>query len=208
MFGMVEKSSEPTENIVDTPEFDDITVVGNEIFFSAEVADDSVCYLFKILRQLERQLLYKMIENPGYAPEIKVYINSCGGDMFAGFSAHDQLRQLRVPVTTIAVGCCASAATFILLAGSKRLIGPRAHVLIHQLATDGFWGKFEEMKDEMKNCEKFMEMAKALYEENCDIPDKKMKHLMKKDIYLSPDECVKWNIVDAILKPQQIISMK
>ena len=194
-------------NEVDDGEWDDIKVQGNEVFFSADVDDDSVCYLFKILRQLETNLLYKMIENPGYKPEIRLFINSNGGDMFAGFSAHDQLKQLRVPVTTIAVGCCASAATFILLGGSKRMIGQRAHVLIHQLATDGFWGKFEEMKDEMKNCKKFMNMAKDLYEENCDIPEKKMKNLMKKDIYLSPEECVKWKIVDEILQPQKIISM-
>jgi ATP-dependent Clp endopeptidase proteolytic subunit ClpP len=194
-------------NEVDDGEWDDIKVQGNEVFFSADVDDDSVCYLFKILRQLETNLLYKMIENPGYKPEIRLFINSNGGDMFAGFSAHDQLKQLRVPVTTIAVGCCASAATFILLGGSKRMIGQRAHVLIHQLATDGFWGKFEEMKDEMKNCKKFMNMAKDLYEENCDIPEKKMKNLMKKDIYLSPEECVKWKIVDEILQPQKIIYM-
>lgn len=194
-------------NEVDDGEWDDIKVQGNEVFFSADVDDDSVCYLFKILRQLETTLLYKMIENPGYKPEIRLFINSNGGDMFAGFSAHDQLQQLRVPVTTIAVGCCASAATFILLGGSKKMIGQRAHILIHQLATDGFWGKFEEMKDEMKNCKKFMDMAKALYEENCDIPEKKMKNLMKKDIYLSPEECVKWKIVDEIMKPQEIISI-
>lgn len=186
-------------------EWDDIKVQGNEVFFSADVDTDSVCYLFKILRQLETSLMYKMIENPGYVPEIKLYINSNGGDMFAGFSAHDQLQQLRVPVTTIAVGCCASAATFILLGGTKKMIGQRAHVLIHQLATDGFWGKFEDLKDEMKNCEKFMDMAKNLYEENCDIPEKKMKNLMKKDVYLTPDECLKWKIVDEIMKPKKVL---
>ena len=191
----------------ESDEWDDIKIIGNEIFFSADVDTDSICYLFKVVRQLEKDLLYRMIENPGYQPEIKIYINSNGGDMFAGFSGHDQLKQIRVPVTTIAVGCCASAATFLLLGGRKKMIGERAHVLIHQLATDGFWGKFEDMKDEMKNCEKFMDMAKTMYEEHCDIPEKKMKNLMKKDIYLNPDECVKWKIVDEIMKPPKNIKI-
>ena len=124
--------------------------------------------------------------------------------MFAGFSGHDQMTQLRVKVTTIAVGCCASAATFLLLGGHKRLIAPRAHILIHQLSQDGLWGKYEDLKDEMKNCEKFMTMARNLYAQHCNIPDKKMKNIMKKDIYLTPDKCVKWGIVEGILQPHKI----
>ena len=185
-------------------EWDDIKVVGNEIFFSADVDTDAVCYLFKVLHQIERDLLQKAIELPGFEPEIKLYINSGGGDMFAGFSAHDHLSQMRVKVTTIALGCCASAATFILLGGHKRMMGPRAHVLIHQLSADGIWGKFEDLKDDVKNCEKFMDMATSLYEDNCEIPEKKMKNLMKKDIYLTPDECMKWKIVHEIMKPVKL----
>lgn len=188
----------------DSDEYDDIKVCGNEVYFFTEVSDATVCYLFKLLRELERDLLYKMIEMPGYKPEIKLYLKSDGGDMFAGFAACDQLSQMRIKVTTIADGCCASAATFMLLGGHTKLIKPHAHVLIHSLATDGFWGKFEDMKEEMKNCEKFMEMIRGLYEEHCEIPEKKMKSLMKKDIYLTPSECIKYKIVDDILKPVKL----
>lgn len=196
------KASDKSE--VDDSEWDDIKVVGNEVFFYTDVADDSVVYLFKVLRQLEGELLQKMYELPGYKPEIKLYIKSDGGDMFAGFSAHDQLSQMRVKVTTIADGCTASAATFMLLGGHKKLIKPHAHVLIHSLATDGFWGKFSDMKTEMDNCKKFMDMIKALYEEKCDIPEKKFRKMMEKDIYITPDECVKWGVVDEIMAPVKI----
>jgi len=197
------KTETPTET-EETTEWADISVEGNEIFFSTEVNDESVCYLFKIMRQLERKLMASMIVCPDYKPEIRLYINSVGGDMFAGFSGHDQMTQLRVKVTTIAVGCCASAATFLLLGGHRRLIAPRAHLLIHQLSTDGFWGKFEDLKDEMKNCEKFMKMSKKLYGQYCNIPEKKMKNIMKKDIYLTPRKCVKWGIVEGIMEPNKI----
>ena len=186
-------------------EWDDIKVIGNEIYFYTDVNDESVVYLFKVMRELEKELLYKMIEMPEYKPEIKLYIKSNGGCMFAGFSAHDQLSQMRVKVTTIADGCCASAATFMLLGGHKKLMKPHAHILIHSLATDGFWGKFEDMREEMKNCEKFMVMIKDLYEEHCEIPEKKMKSLMKKDIYLTAGDCIKWKVVDGLLEPEKIL---
>jgi len=203
MFDIKAEPITETETETETT-WDDISVEGNEIFFSTEVNDESICYLFKIMRQLERKLLACTVACPDYKPEIRLYINSVGGDMFAGFSGHDQMTQLRVKVTTIAVGCCASAATFLLLGGHKRLIAPRAHILIHQIATDGFWGKFEDLKDEMKNCEKFMKMAKDIYHQHCDIPEKKMKNIMKKDIYLTPKKCVKWGIVEGILEPKKI----
>ena len=185
-------------------EWDDIKVEGNEIFFSTDVSDESVCYLFTLLKQLERDLLAQMAMNEGYKPEIRLYINSGGGDMFAGFSGHDLLKQMKIKVVTIAMGCCASAATFLLLGGHRRLIASTGHVLIHSLASEGFMGKYDEMKDEMKNCNKFMEMIKELYEEHCNIPPPKMKKLMKKDVYLTPQKCLKWNIVDEIMEPKKI----
>ena len=192
------------EDEVDISEWNDITVEGNEIFFSTDVTSESVCYLFKILKQLEKRLLILMVQLDGYKPEIRLYINSGGGDMFAGFSGHDLLKQMKIKVVTIAMGCCASAATFLLLGGHRRLIASTGHVLIHSLASEGFMGKYDEMKDEMKNCNKFMEMIKELYEEHCNIPPTKMKKLMKKDVYLTPQKCLKWNIVDEIMEPKKI----
>ena len=190
---------------IEINEWDDITVEGNDVFFSTAVSAESICFLFKILKQLERVLLAKMIQIDGYKPEIKLYINSEGGDMFAGFSGHDLLRQMKIKVTTVALGCCASAATFLLLGGHKRLMGPKAHVLIHSMASEGqAWAKYEEMKDEMKNCKKFQSMIRQMYDENCSIPSKDMKKLMRKDVYLTPQKCLKWNIVDEILVPKTI----
>ena len=188
----------------DSDEYDDIKVFGNEIYYHTDVDTASICYLFRLMREVERDLIVKAAENPGYKPEIKLYIHSDGGDMFAGFSAHDQIKQMRVPVTTIADGCCASAATFMLLGGHKRMIKRRSYVLIHQLSSET-WGKFVDMKNEVKNCEKFMEMAKEMYEENCEIPEKKFKTFMKKDVYIDANDCLKWKVVDEILEPAKPI---
>lgn len=46
-------------------------------------------------------------------------------------------------------GFVASAATFLLLAGAERLAMPNAHILIHQIRT-GFWGKFNDLLDEVR----------------------------------------------------------
>ena len=198
--------SMPTDEEVQVTMSDwgDITVEGNDVYFSTSVTSESITHLFTIMKQLEKKLLTRMIEVDGYRPEIRLYINSEGGDMFAGFSAHDLLKQMKIKVITVAMGCCASAATFLLLAGHRRMIGPKAHVLIHSMASEGFMGKFEEIKDEMKNCKKFQKMIIEIYEDNCNIPKDEMKKLMKKDVFLAPKKCLKWNIVDEIMIPKKI----
>ena len=122
---------------------------------------------------------------------------SAGGDMFAGLNMMNILENSRVKVITIAQGECCSAATFILLGGSERRMGKNAYLLIHQISTE-FWGKYQELKDEVKTTEKFMRMIKNMYLSKTEIPDNKFKRLMKKDLFLSPHKCIKYGIVHAV----------
>ena len=67
-------------------------------------------------------------------------------------------------------------------------------ILIHQISTAGFWGKYEELKDEIKTCDKLMNIIKKIYNEKTKIPNKKLKNMMKRDIYLTAEECVEYGI--------------
>jgi len=66
------------------------------------------------------------------------------------------------------------------------------------LSTGEFWGKFEELKDELRSCAKLMEAIKLIYMKKTKIPEKKFKKLMKRDIYLSASKCVKYKIVHGL----------
>jgi ATP-dependent protease ClpP protease subunit len=107
------------------------------------------------------------------------------------------LETSRVKVITIAQGSCCSAATFMLLGGAERRMGKNAYILIHQISTE-MWGNFQELKHELKSTDKFMQKLKQMYLEKTKIPEKMLKKLMKKDIYLSPEKCLKYKIVDAL----------
>ena len=62
---------------------------------------------------------------------------------------------LVIAVHTYIDGLIASAATFLFLAGKKRFMTENSNILIHQIST-GFWGKFEDLKDEYKNTTELM----------------------------------------------------
>ena len=184
-----------TTTNTDEEDFKITRVIGNEILYYGEITNEDILEFIEEFKKLEIKLLKQKAELIGYEPIIRVHVCSGGGDLFAGLSAMNILEKSRVKVITIAQGECGSAATFLLLGGHERLIGKNAHVLIHQISTTGFWGKYEEVKDEMKMCDKLMDMVKKTYKEKTSIPDKQLKKLMKRDIYLDPDECIKYDVV-------------
>lgn len=129
------------------------------------------------------------------ANNINLFIHSDGGDLMAGLSSMDHIAHSRIPVTTIVDGFAASAAAIIFLGGAKRKMMPHSFVLIHQLST-GLWGKYEDLKDEVKNCDLLMKNALTIYRKKTNIPPKKLSKFMKRDVYLSLKKCIKYNIVD------------
>ncbi len=78
-----------------------------------------------------KQLL--ILENISDEP-IKIFINSPGGDVDAGFAIFDMVRFIKNRVYMIGMGLIASAATLVLLAVDKedRLALPNSSYLIHQ----------------------------------------------------------------------------
>ena len=161
-----------------------IKVEGPDVFFYCDVSVESVAELCAVVKKVEREF---------YETVVRVHIHSDGGDLHAGLAAMDFLKSLRSRVVTIAEGMCASAATFIFLGGDERIVCPNAYLLIHQLGSE-FWGKYEEMKDEMQHCERLMKHMKRIYLRETNLPEAKLDKLMKRDLYLSYKKCVKYGI--------------
>tara|TARA_Y100000401_G_scaffold54691_1_gene43001 strand:+ start:932 stop:1507 length:576 start_codon:yes stop_codon:yes gene_type:complete len=185
------------DEVKEQEENDSIKVIGNEILYYGDIDRENALEFVEKFKKLEIDLLKKAAELVGYEPMIRVHIMSEGGDVFAGLNMMNVLERSRVKVVTIAQGSCCSAATFVLLGGAERRMGKNAYCLIHQISTE-MWGNFNELKNEMKSNDKLMKMLKDMYLSKTKIPETKFKTLMKKDIYLPPDKCLKYGIVSAI----------
>lgn len=185
------------DEIKEQEENDSIKVIGNEILYYGDIDRENALEFVEKFKKLEIDLMKKAAELVGYEPMIRVHIMSEGGDVFAGLNMMNVLERSRVKVITIAQGSCCSAATFVLLGGSERRMGKNAYCLIHQISTE-MWGNFNELKNEMKSNDKLMKMLKDMYLSKTKIPETKFKTLMKRDIYLPPDKCLKYGIVSAI----------
>ncbi|CAN5139629.1 ATP-dependent Clp endopeptidase proteolytic subunit ClpP [soil metagenome] len=101
-------------------------LLGERLVFFGTPLDDTVANL------IIAQLLHLEAEGPG--KDIRLYINSPGGDMNALFAVYDTMQLLRCEVATYCIGQAASAAAVILAGGApgKRFALPNSRVLIHQ----------------------------------------------------------------------------
>jgi ATP-dependent protease ClpP protease subunit len=173
----------------------------NKIYFYSGVTRQDNLALNKLLHSTGHKLaniqkVYKLNESP----RVQLHINSYGGSVFAGFSSVDYIRNCPVPVTSVIDGCAASAATIMSVVAEERLMHEHAFMLIHQLSS-GMWGKFEAMKDDMKNNELLMKKIIGIYEEHTKIPKVKIKDILKRDLWWDAKTCLKYGLVDDIIIP-------
>ncbi len=170
----------------------------NHVYFYSEVNRDSIYDLTVLINEIEEEnkaLAFKM-----KIDDIPIYlhINSYGGCVFSAFNIIDVIESCSVPIYSIVEGCAASAGTLMSVVCDKRYIRKNSYMLIHQLSS-GCWGKMCEIEDEMENLTDFMEKIKQIYIDNTKIPKKELTELLKHDLWLNSDKCLKYSLADEIM---------
>ena len=176
-----------------------VETTNNRVYYYSEVSRPKILVLNKSLKNLNDNLINQAqlltLDEPA---QIYLHINSFGGSVFAGLSAVDYIQSCDVPVTTIVEGCAASAATLMSCVGTHRQMRRSAFMLIHQISS-GLWGKYEELKDDMENCDLFMRIIKDIYDEHTKIPKKKLREILKHDLWFDAETCLEYGLIDEII---------
>lgn len=194
--GQERAEDEPRIELLREPSY--VEVVDNHVYFYADVGTSEVLQLNKRIKTLSNDLLHIARIQDREPACIYLHINSYGGSIFAGLAAMDSVIACRVPVITIIDGCCASAATFMSVAGSKRQIPKHGFMLIHQLSAVS-WGKYRELQDDSINFKTLMDTIKSIYAEYTKIPPKKIDEILDHDIWFSAAQCLEYGLVDEII---------
>jgi ATP-dependent Clp protease protease subunit len=165
------------------------------VFFGTELNAD-------VANLIIAQLLHLEAEDPG--KDIRLYINSPGGDMTALFAIYDTMQVLRCDVATYCIGQAASAAAVILAGGAKgkRYALPNARVLIHQ-PHGGAQGQSSDLELAVKEMVLLRDrMTRALAEDTGQSVERITQDI-DRDYILRGDDAVAYGLVDHILdKPE------
>lgn len=93
------------------------------ITISGEINDESYDLFLSTLNEY--------ITNKKEYSGITLYITSPGGSADIGFAMYDLLKSFNTSIYTLAIGQCASAATFLFALGEKRFSAENTSFLIH-----------------------------------------------------------------------------
>lgn len=148
------------------------------------------------------QMLFLESKDP--KREISVYINSPGGQAYAGFAMYDTIKHVKNEVVCINTGLAASAAAMLLAAGTKgkRYMLPNSFTMIHQVL-----GGAEGQATDVEITARHMVRLKEMYAKTiADSTGKELKTVMKdieRDNWMSAEESLKYGIVDKIMSPRK-----
>ena len=142
---MPEASAKKVVNLCMEDTFDIEDLEGRRLYINFGI-DESVIesIVYQIMR-FNREDKGKPVEE---RTPIKLYINSPGGDVCAGYGLIDAILTSKTPVYTINQAMCASMGFLIFIAGDKRYTMPHSEFLMHDGSTAG-WDSTAKMKDRM-----------------------------------------------------------
>jgi ATP-dependent Clp protease protease subunit len=151
------------------------------------------------------QLLFLNSEDPDR--EIRMYINSPGGQVTAGFAIYDTMKMISAPVSTTAVGLAASFGTILLTAGAKgkRYALPHATIHLHQ-PLGGAEGQASDIEIAAKQILKTRALINSILQESTGLSEEEITRYTDRDFWMTADEAVNIGIIDAVLRPQELVS--
>jgi len=149
------------------------------------------------------QLLYLQSEDPE-AP-IQMYVNSPGGEVYAGMAIYDTMQMVSNPIRTIAVGLTASFGTVLLTAGSKgeRYALPHATVHMHQ-PLGGAQGQATDIEIAARQILKLKGELNGILAKHTGQPMERIEMDTDRDIWLDAGQAKEYGLVDEVLEMSDI----
>ena len=120
---------------------------------------------------------------------VKIYINSCGGDLWTAIQFMRVIRECKAPVMVSVEGACMSAATIVFLMADDYEISTHSMFMFHNYS-GGTIGKGGEMIDQIKHERKWSEgLLTEIYSDFLN-PEEIRSILDNKDIWMGGEEVV------------------
>ena len=129
----------------------------------------------KLADRIIRQIL--ILEKRDPDSEIKIFINSPGGEIYSGYAIFDLCRFVRCPITTVVLGLAASMGSILSLAADKgrKFALPNAKIMIHQPMLHGAQGQTTDLEIHSRQILKTRQGIAELYAE---VTGKKVKQIL------------------------------
>ncbi len=165
----------------------------DRIVFMGMPIDDNVANL------IIAQLLFLQTEDPD--KDINVYINSPGGYVTSGLAVYDTMQFIKPDVNTYCMGQASSLAALLLTGGAKgkRYALPNSRIMIHQ-PWGGAQGAAADIGIQAKEILRLRKRINELLSHHTGQPLERIEKDSDRDFFMSPEEALKYGLIDEIIE--------
>jgi ATP-dependent Clp protease protease subunit len=162
------------------------------IIFIGTPIDDQIANL------VVAQLIHLESDDPD--KDIAIYINSPGGQVYAGLAIYDTMQFIKPEVQTICVGIAMSMGSLLLAGGApgKRFSLPNSRILIHQ-PSGGFQGQASDIEIHAREALNLRRRVDEIYAQHTGKSVDQVHEDMERDRFFKADEAVEYGLIDQIL---------
>ena len=143
------------------------------------------------------------LDKLGDIDTLNIYINSSGGDVFAGQAIHSMLKRHKAHKNVYIDGLAASIASVVVMAGDTIYMPKNAMMMIHNPWTFGL-GNAAEFRKLAEDLDKIRESLIVAYEERSALTRDEIIKIMDSETWLTADECFEYGFCDVVEKEKQM----
>jgi ATP-dependent Clp protease, protease subunit len=168
-------------------------LLSERIVFLGSAINDQVANL------VVAQLLHLESEDPD--KDISIYVNSPGGNVYAGLAIYDTMQFIKPDVSTICVGIAMSMGALLLASGAKgkRFVLPNSKILIHQVS-GGFEGPATDIEIHAREALNLRRRLDEILAKHTGQELDKVEHDTDRDYFMTAEESLAYGIVDKIIE--------
>lgn len=132
--------------------------------------------------------------------DINIFLNCSGGSVTDGLAIYDYMNYLRCDVSCYAIGKCASMGAVLLTSATvgKRYSFPNTEIMFHSV-TSSFYGKELDVEISAQRTKNLNETLMKIIAKNCNRSFDEIVDLTEHDLFLTPDQALKFGAIDRIL---------
>src|SRR6058998_3723552 len=163
------------------------------IVFIGTPIDDQIANL------VVAQLIHLESDDPD--KDIAIYINSPGGQVYAGLAIYDTMQFIKPEIQTICVGIAMSMGSLLLTGGAKgkRFSLPNSRILIHQPSA-GFEGQATDIEIHAREVLNIRQRIDEIYAHHTGQTVEQVHSDMERDRFFKPDEAVEYGLIDRVIE--------
>ncbi|MFA5568218.1 MAG: ATP-dependent Clp protease proteolytic subunit [Trueperaceae bacterium] len=145
-----------------------------------------------------------LLDSQSSEQPINLFINSPGGEVYAGMAIYDVMQFISAPVHTNCVGIAMSMGSLILTAGAKghRVALPHSRIMIHAGSAGFPRSSLPDLEVQAREFQDIRGMMEQVYETHTGVSIEQLRRDMDRDYFMSPKQALAYGLIDSVVEPR------